>query len=68
MAFANLARKGGQALALVLMGPALLVLAALPALVHASDLNNGKFERPPVGPGIEVEQSPGNLDRSSGQL
>ena len=63
MAFADYARKGGQALALVLMAPALLILAALPALIHPSDLNNGKFERPPVGPGIKVERTPGNLVR-----
>lgn len=63
MAFADLARKGGQALALVLMAPALLILAALPALIHASDLNNGKFERPPTGPAIEVAHPPDNLLR-----
>ncbi len=63
MAFANLARRGAQALALVLMVPDLLILAAVPALIYPSDLDNGKFERPPVGPGIEVEQPPDNLVR-----
>ena len=63
MAFANLARKGGQALALVLIAPALLILAVLPALTHPSDLNNGKFERPPAGPGMELAQGPENLVR-----
>ncbi len=55
MAIAAFVRKTCQVLALVLMAPALLLLAALPALAQASDLNNGKFERPPVGPASSAE-------------
>ena len=53
MAFTSFARKSVQALALMLVAPALLILAALPALTHSSDLNNGKYERPPLVPGAE---------------
>lgn len=50
MAFATFARRTVQAFALMLVAPALLILAALPALTHSSDLNNGKYERPPLAP------------------
>ena len=57
MAIAAFVRKTCQVLALVLMAPALLLLAALPVLAQASDLNNGKFERPPVGPAASAQTS-----------
>ena len=63
MAFATFTRKSLQALAMMLMAPALLILAALPALIHPSDLNNGKYERPPLDPGTTVAPPPENLVR-----